>query len=350
MFPGAWDANLHERPPRRHAACGPLEFPAFRPLRPVRPRAIPAPMLKTIVLASGCLATLAHAGPPASVSTVESVTTAGVPAAFPGLDIAKLGATYAGDMDFETGPGSLDVARFQLSTLLSKPISPTPGLTIVPMFDYKATLLNFDGVAAGYPIGDEDLHSLSLSAFALSMRDDTPWVYAAYAKAELASDFQSVGGDDFTFDVAGGIGYRFTDHFMLGVGVAVANLNGDESFYPGINFDWIVNDQIRVGAYGPLFLATYTPHPDWFFSIRGENGGGIWNISDSAGSESIDLTTYNLSVNANRRLTGKLWLSAGVGATFGNEIELTKPDGDRVYREVLDSGLFTQVSLRLMAW
>lgn len=309
-------------------------------------------MLKTIALATGCLATFAHAGSPSTVATTttESVADTLMPSAIPGLDVARLGATYAGDMDFETGPGSLDVTRFQFSTLLSKPISPMRGLNILPMFDYKATLLDFDGVRPGYPIGDEDLHSLSLSAVALSMRDDTRWVYAGYARAELASDFQDIGGDDFTFDLAGGVGYRFTDSFMLGVGVAVINLNGDEQFYPGINFDWIVNEQVRIGAYGPLFLATYTPHQDWFFSVRGENGGGVWNISDRRGSESIDLTTYNISLNANRRLTGKFWLSAGAGMTFGNSIELTKPDGGRIYNEELDSGFFTQVSLRLMAW
>ncbi len=292
-------------------------------------------MLKYLALAVGSLGSFAHAASPISI---------------PGFDVAKAGVDFNGDMDFESGPGSLDVTRFGVSSLLARPYSPSEGFNIVPLFDYKATLLDFDGTVPNYPIEDESLHSISLSAFAISSRTDTPWVYGAFVKAELASDFQSVGGDDFTFDVAGGVGYRFSDHFLLGAGVAVANLNGDVSYYPGINFDWIVNDQIRIGAYGATFLATYTPCDVWLFSVRGENGGGVWNISDAGGSESINLTSYNLTVNANRRLTGQLWLSAGVGASFGNSIELTKPDGGRIYNEELETGFFSQVSLRLMAW
>jgi len=280
-----------------------------------------------------------------------SVLSASAQSMAPGLDASSATFNYAGEMDFDGSAGSLSVSSFDIRTLLCKPLSPMTGLTILPSFEYKATGLDFNGVSPGYPIGDEDLHSLSLSAVALSMRDGCPWIYGAWARAELASDFQDISGDDFTFDLAAGAGYRFNEKFTLTFGGAVMNLNGDTQFYPGIGFDWVVNDQVRVGLYGPTFIASYTPDENWMFSVRGDASGGIWNISDTGGaSRSIDLSSYDLGVFVNRRLTGELWLSAGAGATLGNEIRLTEPNGDKLFKQDLNSGLFAQVSLRLKSW
>ncbi|HEX7260434.1 MAG TPA: DUF6268 family outer membrane beta-barrel protein [Luteolibacter sp.] len=269
----------------------------------------------------------------------------------PELDAARTNVNHSGGMDFEDDSGSLDVSRFELRALLSRPIAVMENVSILPTFDYKATALDFDGAPAGFPIGDETLHSISLSAFAVSMRQGSPWLFGAWARAEMASDFQHVGNDDFTFDVAGGAGYRFNEKFLLAAGGAVANLNGDTKFYPGITFDWVVSDCVRVGMYGPVFLATYKPDENWEFGFRGDSGGDVWNIRDSGGaSRSIDLTSYRFGLFASHRLTGELWLMAGVGATFGNEISLTRPDGDEFFDQELDSGLFGQIGLRLKTW
>lgn len=269
----------------------------------------------------------------------------------PDFDAARTIFSHAGNMDFDGGHGSLEVSRFELRSLLCKPISATDCLTIVPLFEYKATSLEFGGVPGGFPIHDEDLHAVNLSGFAFSAREGSPWIYIGWARAEMAGDFQHVGGDDFTFDVAGGAGYRFTKKFTLGFGGAVANLNGDTTFYPGIGFDWIVSDAVRIGLYGPTLIAAYSPDENWEFSFRGDSGDGTWNITDDAGkSRSIDLTSYRFGLFASRRLTGQLWLSAGAGATFGNEIRLTEPDGDKLFKQEMESGLFGQISLRLKAW
>ena len=234
---------------------------------------------------------------------------------------------------------------------MSKPIAPADGLTILPFFEYEATDLDFNDTPAALPIGDEDLHSLNLSAFAISMREGSPWIYGGWARAELATDFQDVGEDDFTFDLGGGAGYRFNEKFTLGFGAVVLNLNGDTQFYPGIGFDWMVNDQVRVGLYGPTFIAAFSFDENWLFSLRGDAGGGIWNIRDEGGqSHSIDLSSYRLGVYASRRLSGNFWLTAGAGATVGNDIRLTEPDGDRLFKQDMDAGLFAQIALRMKAW
>lgn len=268
----------------------------------------------------------------------------------PGFDAARVTFGHAGEMDFDDGPGSLSVSSFELRSALSKPISPTDGLRILPFCGYEATTLDFHGTPAGFPIGDEELHSLSLSAFAISMREGSPWIYGGWARAELASDFQDVGEDDFTFDLGGGGGYRFNEKFTLGLGGVVLNLNGDTRFYPGIGFDWLVNEQVRLGLYGPTFIAAYSFDENWLFSLRGDSGGGIWNIDDAGKSRSIDLSSYRLGLYASRRLSGNFWLTAGVGATVGNDIRLTEPGGDRLFKQDMDTGLFGQIALRMKAW
>ncbi len=269
----------------------------------------------------------------------------------PGFDAARAAFSYTDGMDLDGSEGSLDVTRFEVRSLLSRPITPMEGLTILPVFDYKMTALEFDGTPAAFPIGDEVLNSVAVSMVALKTCSGSPWIYGAWARAELASDFQDIGGDDFTFDIAGGAGYRFSDGFTLGFGGAVMNLNGDTQFYPGVGFDWIVNDKVRIGLYGPTFIAAYTPDENWLFSLREDASGGIWNISGDHGkSQSIDLTTYNVGLYASRRLTGQFWLTAGVGASVVNEISLTKPNGGQADEQDLGTGMFGQISLRLKAW
>lgn len=303
------------------------------------------PKISLAVIAAS-LAT-AHAGTSSVATTSTSSSAVGLPA----INAAALRFTYADDMDLDDDDGSLSVSRLQLFSVLSKPLTPLEGLTIIPAFEYKLTSLDFDGVSSAVPIRDEDLHSINLSALAISMRDDTPWMWTAFAQTKMNTDFQHVDGDDFTFDVAGGVGYRFSKSFVLGLGAAVANLNAHEQFYVGPNFDWVVNDSLRVGAYGSMFLATYKITDDWLLNLRGESGGGLWNITDEGGkSRAIDLTTYNLSLIASRRLTGNLWLNAGAGFTFANEIRLTRTSGDKIYTEDLDSGLFGTVSLTMLTW
>ncbi len=270
----------------------------------------------------------------------------------PGFNVSEAMFNYTDGMDLQDGDGSLNTTTFEIRTLLSKPLNPATGLTIIPQFRYDLTSLDFDGVTPP-PLGlrDEELHTLSLSVFALKRDDASPWVYGGFANVDLASDFQHIDEDDFTFDVAGGVGYRFSDSFTLGAGAAVINLNGDMMVFPGINFDWKVSEKLRVGQYGPVFVAAYTPDNDWLISVRGDPAGGVWNITDEGGeSRSIDLSSYQLGLYVSRRITGQLWMTAGAGATFGNEIRLSDPDGDNFSAEDLETGLFGQVGLRLKAW
>lgn len=267
------------------------------------------------------------------------------------IDVADAEFNYTDGMDFDDTAGTLNTSTFELGSSVSRPIELFAGFKLIPQFRYRLTSLDFDGVNPTFPIGDEELHSLATSVFALKMDNSSPWIYGGLARAEMASDFQHINGDDFTFDLAGGVGYRFNSDFIAGIGVAAINLNGDLRVFPGINFDWVVNKEIRVGLYGPNFVASYTPSNDWSISLRGEPRGGIWNITDTGGeSHSVDFSSYQMGLFVNRRIVDKLWLTGGVGTSFGNEISLTEPKGDELSSEDMDAGLFYQIGLSLKTW
>ncbi len=285
-------------------------------------------------------------------SIIVCLSTSGLAqTSMPDFSVASAEFSFAYGMDFKDRDGTLNSTRFEISSFLSKPLIPFPGLKITPQLRYEFTAFDFDHVTSPLALRDEDLHAVSLSVVAIKSDSSSPWFYAGFAKVDLASDFQVISGDDFTFDLAGGGGYRFNEDFTLGVGVAITNLNGDVGIYPGINFDWKINDQLRVGQYGPLFNFAYTPSENWRFHLRGEPRGGIWNLTNDDGrSESIDLSSYQFGAFVSHRLAGELWLTAGAGATFGNEIRLTTPSGRKITAEEMDTGLFGQIGLRLTKW
>lgn len=269
----------------------------------------------------------------------------------PEIEAAGISFSQTGDLDMGAGRGELDITRVELNSILSPPITLVEGLTILPWANYRFTGLNTSGVPVTDPIRDEGLHSLSVSSLLLHMRNDSPWMYGGWARAELASDFQHIDGDDFTFDLAAGVGYRFNPAFTLAAGVAVINLNGDETFYPGINFDWIINPKLRASLYGPVAALSYTPTDEWILTLRGDPTGGVWNVTDDTGqSRSIDLSSYRVGFYASRRLYQHLWVTAGAGVAFANDLDYTTPSGRTLVSRDPDAGAFGSIGLRLLAW
>lgn len=300
------------------------------------------------------LTTAVWLGCSAVASAGEFAVTQAAPAQerLPNVDVAMGFFTYSDGMDLDDVDGSLSITEFDLISVLSRPITVAGDIMLVPLVQYGLTSLDFDGVDPAFPIGDEELHSASVHLAAVKINKGSPWFYGAWARAEVASDFQHINGDDLTFDIAAGVGYRCSDNFTIVAGAAVLNLNGDAWICPGINFDWVVNEKTRIGLYGPMPVISYTPNENWNFSLRGIPGGGVWNITDDLGdSKSVDLTSYQVGAFAGRRLAGKLWLNAGVGFTVFNGIEYSDQDGDN---ETLDSdmesGLFGQIGVSLKVW
>ncbi|MDP4623511.1 MAG: DUF6268 family outer membrane beta-barrel protein [Akkermansiaceae bacterium] len=272
------------------------------------------------------------------------------PMAIPNFDALRFTATQTGGMDFENGPGDLSVTNFNLNAFLSRPISLTSSLTMIPMFSYSYTKLDFD--KAVFPVGDEDFHSAALQAIFIQDIANSPWFGIGWTRAELATDYQAIGTEDVTFDVALGVGYKVSDTFTVGAGFVVTNLGGDVEFFPGVNFFWTPCEDFTMALYGPNFLARYNMNDNWFISGDIQPGGGTWNINDAQGnSRSVVLDSYWASVSTHHRICGELWFSAGIGYAFGNEIEIhgNHGTGPSTSSE-LEGAPLAQIGLSLHDW
>ncbi|MEP2776315.1 MAG: DUF6268 family outer membrane beta-barrel protein [Luteolibacter sp.] len=270
--------------------------------------------------------------------------------ALPEFDFLKFTATQTGGMDFKNEPGDLSLTQYSLTAFLSRPEALTDSLTMIPYFSYSLTQLDFDNSA--FPVGDEDFHSTSLSAIFVQDFANSPWFGVAWTRAELATDFQAIGEEDVTFDLALGVGYKVSDTLTVAAGFMAANFNGDLQFYPGLNFMWAPCEDFSMALYGANFFAKYEMNDNWYLSVNGEQGGGIWNINDAQGnSRSVDLDSYWVSLSTHHRITGELWFSAGLGYTFANEIEIrgNRGGGPSTSRE-LDGAPLAQISLSLHDW
>ncbi|TAG10879.1 MAG: hypothetical protein EAZ42_02345 [Verrucomicrobia bacterium] len=268
----------------------------------------------------------------------------------PNIDVIQARFNLTGERDFKDTAGSMDYSNINIMSVISKPINITETTFILPLAQYDLTMLSVDGAPTS-PIGDEDLHSFSLMAGIVNMEKGSPWIFGGFARAEISSDFQHINGDDFTFDLAAGAGYKFSDQFTLGFGVAAINLNGDAMIFPGINFDWKISEDFRAGLYGPNLIVSYEPCDDWSLSLRGRPSGGYWNITDDMGeSRNIDLASYQVGLFGSHRLVDKLFLQAGVGVTLGDELSLQNSDQDDLWSEDMDGALFGEISLVVRAW
>lgn len=272
-------------------------------------------------------------------------------ASVPRFDFLRANATRTGDMDIDGNSGDLSVTNFDFRAILSRPIALTSSLSMVPMFTYTSTLLDFSDTGV-FPIHDEDLHSLALQSFFIQDFANTPWFAVAFARAELGSDFQGIENDDFTFDTALGVFYRLNSCFTIGLGVTAVNINGDLEVFPGPNFDWAPTEQFRAGLYGPNLLVSYDFSENWRVTIEGLPGGGSWNINDDLGnSRTIRFDSYFLGVNTHHRIAGELWFNAGVGYTFGNEIEIGQNDGGNPrFSRDLDGAPLARIGVSLREW
>lgn len=275
-----------------------------------------------------------------------------------GWDHSFVSASYSSGQEFRRIPGDLDVSDYSIRALYPEPIFEIDSLFIQPAFDYRSTALHFNRVPTSAFVDPENLKSfdvepyvVAMSALVGSFRLDSPWMFGAWAKAGLASDFQDLGSHDFKFDFAVGGGYRFSETLSIGLGAAFTDLPGETGCKPGIGLDWKIDERFRVAICGPVCAVTYSPDPDWQFSLQGDSTGEIWNITDNKDrSRYLQLTSYKLGLFANRRITDHVQLAAGVGVTFSNEIELFRSNGGTVVDQRLDRGFFGQIGLIIASW
>jgi len=277
----------------------------------------------------------------------------------PGWLETSVEISYAGKMTFDLTQGNLEILDFGLHAPLSPPVTAIPGMEIHPAFDFKSTVLAFNDVPASLPVNFANLQSfhvfpstLVLSAMALSTGCDPGWIWGAFFREKMATDFKDVQQDDFGLDIAGGIGYRFSQNLTIGAGGELLDAGGAfERFHPGLGLDWKIADGVRVRGCGALWETSFYPTDDWRIGFRSDSTGDVWNVVDGSGkSRFIDLVSHRIGVYTEHRISGNLWLELEGGSSFGNSIGLTRNDGSVLLKQTQDHAFYFQVGLAVVNW
>ncbi|WP_367871652.1 DUF6268 family outer membrane beta-barrel protein [Luteolibacter sp. Populi] len=269
------------------------------------------------------------------------------------FDVFRASGYGAFGMDFDKSHGQLDLWQVEAQTFLSKPINFGPDLSLLPLFRYEATFLRYDGILPGFPLKDEDLHSLELPLYLIHSAKDSPWIFGAYLKPSLSTDFDHIDSDDIFVDAAVGAGYKFSDSFYLGAGVAITDAFGNDTLFPGIAFLWAPTEDLTFQLIGPAFTATWEATENWRFGVDVRAAGGVWNIDDNNQSRVIDFTSYRAGLHAQRRICDTWWVEGGAGVTLANEMDLKTSDGLGLNEAVLgdlDEGVYGYFAVKKEVW
>lgn len=265
------------------------------------------------------------------------------------VDRTRLNLEASGGMDLDTANGKLEMTRVEWRQLIGDTLH-WNDFSMIGLAQYRGTHAQTEGAPGTYPLQSEDLHLLSLQGVALHQTQGSKWIYGGWGCAEFASDFEDVSGDAFTFDLAVGLGYRFSERLILGVGVGALDLNGDETFLPAPALMYRPNDEWTLGVYGMTLDATWSDRKDWKISWRGEPGSGSWNREGPGGvSQNLIINSYQIGMHVQRRIVDQVWFAFGTGITTMNKIEVITDDLTQ-FKDHPDGGWFVYAGLRAYEW
>ena len=147
-----------------------------------------------------------------------------------GWDDSESFASYAGGTHFDESPGNLEIFDFGAHVLLSEGLHLTDTITFQPALDFSSTILRFNDVPTSILIDKNNLQSFSVYPSTIEVggllcwtRPDTPWMFGAWSRSGLATDFRSIDSDDLSIDLAVGSAYCFSETLSIGVGAAVTD-------------------------------------------------------------------------------------------------------------------------------
>lgn len=310
---------------------------------------------KLFLFSSALFATASHAHGGATAGAIIGTTQPVAEVENPLLmfDAHRASGYGAFGMEFDRSLGELDVWQVELHTFLSQPVNFGPGFSLLPTFRYEGTFLRYDGTLPGFPLQDEDLHSIELPLYLIHTTPSSPWIYGAYLRPALATDFDHIDSDDIFVDAALGAGYKFSDSFYLGAGLAIEDAFGNEELIPGIAFLWAPTEDLTFQLLGPVFTGVWEATPDWRVGVDIRAAGGAWNIDDNNRSRTVDFSSYRAGVHVHRRLVDDWWLEGGAGMTFANEMNLKTSSGLGLNEAVLgdlDEGVYGYLAVRKAMW
>lgn len=258
---------------------------------------------------------------------------------------AYAGVTF-GSADVDA-PGDLEVDYYQ--GRFYTPLTPA-GIDLGPQtklyFELDYTYTNLDIPT----VGDIDLHKISVPITLFHDFANSPWSFFATAAPEIATDFESINGDDFGINGAIAARYEFSENLSAFAGIAYTRSLGDPGVYPLLGLDWRISDNTALQISGSTATLSHRISDSLIVRAGTYATGGYWNIEESGLEADLGFVTHNVGIGIDYALTENVWLSIWGGTTIGNEIALEEPGGGSRTEQDLDSGYFGYVGIRIYEW
>ncbi len=284
----------------------------------------------------------------------EAEPAAGRPTVFR-LDVGGV-HYFTADLDEdESSTGDVSVSRFGPRASLELPIGAVSSLTFSAEFIYS--FYNFDG-AGIFDESDEllsDAYELGLSV-TWSSQINEHWTYFVGGGGRLSAEAGAEVGDSLTGRVFGGVGYRFSDRFVLGGGVGVSSeLDDDALVVPIITAFYQMNDQWMLAAGGGPAAAgrtlgatlTWQPQPDLGLTLTGAWDYRQFRLDDDSPIPDGIATDSRVDIvlGINWGLAEGVRLRVEGGASVAQEYQFDDEDGGEVLDTNTDPAPFVGASL-----
>lgn len=223
--------------------------------------------------------------------------------------IAFVGVQRYGDTDLARGtPVSLEVDQTTVSQGALVPLLTSPRDVVVvgewlswSQFDSRSPMLeDFDVTSVAVPVG--------------WFRQASPdWQVAAFAMP--LGHKASLPGSDWSWETMGGVFGRrmYNQRVWWAVGLFVDAGPGDDLYLPYLGASWSINEAWTLSAVLPWPAVLWAPTGDLLFRLGASPSGTSWQFDTADAGVSVDLSTYDLGLSAERRIWRNVWANVELG-------------------------------------
>lgn len=251
-----------------------------------------------------------------------------------------LDTTWVGRQDFDGLAGGVEMFELRL-------IAPLAGLKLGSgrlgiSLGYNYTRLDFTGPLT---LGRQDLHNLEAQIAYFWSRPDSKWWGLGFITPGLATDFECVSSNSFQIAGLGLLGYKVSESLSLAGGVFSSYSHEDGVVLPAIGFIWEPKPFI-LQVTPPFLVFGWRATEKLTFSLSAYPSGGSWDIRDTGGVQTIDLSGWQGAASAIWRATDRFSVSVRGGVNFGGQLELRDGSQNVLLDRDLDPAPFGALNLR----
>ncbi len=249
---------------------------------------------------------------------------------------------YDFPMSLQSGQGEYSMHEYRAAI----PLPPVISKTFVMVTSLNYRLFEAD-VDTDLVHSTFDLHTLRLPVQAAWLSPTSPWLVIGYVEPGISTDFSVVDRDSMDLTAALGVGYRFSDNFMVALGGGYSRNYGEDQALPAFALLWKASDQFTLTMSPDGVVPEWRITDDWRLRLRLDFIGGRWTIQDDeSAARQLELQGASLSLLVEHRLFEKCWMTLGAGFNTMSSLRLEDSAGAGIVDSDLDEALVIRSGLK----